>query len=463
VKSVDRPRSRVAAALRRRGWIIPLAVAVVVVIGYLAASLRSADAVAESVLVVGSGASRGDPGHANEAERLASTYSHLIPQDAGVLAAVARRTKTSVSTVEERIAVKSEQPPNAILRVRYTGPESAEALAGVQAVASAVSGPRPASRVIPSRAVLIARPAHLITEGARASSAVPIAAVLGLCLGVILLLAFERADPRVDDVQSVRAVLRTPASSLGGTSSQEAEALMDRWRSMVAPAEARVALIPAAPDDEERATGVAAHLAEVAERRGQSLSMDVPRFGNDVGPLWEFGEASPQHLHGTQSAKNGKPAAGMTLVLVSSPHRSRIPTIGESDANLVVLVAAHGTRIADLRHVVALLGEFGIVPDWTLLVDDAATVAGAQREPALAQEPFLDHSASRRTKTDEELPVEQPYCGETKRNGQFCKQPAGYGTAHPGKGPCKWHGGVRARNHPPQIDREHPRIRPDNL
>jgi hypothetical protein len=438
VKSVDRGRSHVVAALRRRGWIIPLTVAVVVVIGYLAAGLRSADAVAESVLVVGSGAARGDPGDANEAERLASTYSELIPQDAGVLAAVAQRTETSVSNAEQRIAVESDHPPNAILRVRYTDPNGAGALAGARAVANAVSGPRPASRVIPPSAVLIARPAHLITEGARASSAVPIAAVLGLCLGVILLLAFERADPRADDVESVRAVLGTPASSFGGTSSQETRALMDRWRSMVAPAEARVALIPVAPDDEERAIGVAAQLAELAEHRGQSLSMDVPRFGRDVGPMWGFGE----------SAKNGKPDTGMTLVMVSSPRDSRIPTIGESDANVVVLVAAHGTRTADLHHLVARLEEFGVVPHWTLLVDDAAKATRAQREPALAEKP---------------LPAEQRHCGATKRNGQLCKQPAGYGTTHPGKGPCKWHGGARARHNSPQIDRERPRIRPNNL
>jgi hypothetical protein len=287
--------------------------------------------------------------------------------------------------------------------------------------------------------VLIARPAHLITEGARASSAVPIAAVLGLCLGVILLIAFERADQRVDNAESVRAVLGTPASSLG-TSSQEAEALMDRWQSMVAPAEARVALIPAAPDDEKRAIAVAAHFAEVAERRGRSLSMDLPRFGKDVGPLWGFGEAWPQQLNGARSATNGQPGARMTLVLVSSPHDNRIPAIGESDANLVVLVTAHGSRIADLRDLAALLGEFGIAPDWTLLADDAATAAGRDKEPL----------------------KEQRYCGETKRNGQFCKQPAGYGTTHPGKGPCKWHGGARAPNHSPQIDRERPRIRSDS-
>jgi hypothetical protein len=33
------------------------------------------------------------------------------------------------------------------------------------------------------------------------------------------------------------------------------------------------------------------------------------------------------------------------------------------------------------------------------------------------------------------------YCAARTRNGGLCKQPAGHGTPHPGKGPCKLHGG----------------------
>jgi hypothetical protein len=33
------------------------------------------------------------------------------------------------------------------------------------------------------------------------------------------------------------------------------------------------------------------------------------------------------------------------------------------------------------------------------------------------------------------------YCAARTRNGGPCKQPAGHGTPHPGKGPCKLHGG----------------------
>ena len=40
----------------------------------------------------------------------------------------------------------------------------------------------------------------------------------------------------------------------------------------------------------------------------------------------------------------------------------------------------------------------------------------------------------------------KPLCGakRTKRGGEPCKQPAGYGTDHPGQGACKYHGGCSA-------------------
>ena len=33
----------------------------------------------------------------------------------------------------------------------------------------------------------------------------------------------------------------------------------------------------------------------------------------------------------------------------------------------------------------------------------------------------------------------KPACGSRKKSGLRCKQPAGYGTEHPGYGPCKYH------------------------
>lgn len=34
-----------------------------------------------------------------------------------------------------------------------------------------------------------------------------------------------------------------------------------------------------------------------------------------------------------------------------------------------------------------------------------------------------------------------PRCGANKSNGEACRNPAGYGTTHPGFGRCKWHYG----------------------
>lgn len=38
-----------------------------------------------------------------------------------------------------------------------------------------------------------------------------------------------------------------------------------------------------------------------------------------------------------------------------------------------------------------------------------------------------------------------PFCGALKKDGNFCKQPAGWQTGHPGTGKCKWHGGRAGR------------------
>src|SRR5215218_6796318 len=43
------------------------------------------------------------------------------------------------------------------------------------------------------------------------------------------------------------------------------------------------------------------------------------------------------------------------------------------------------------------------------------------------------------------------YCGARKRQpkyaGETCRRPAGWGTAHPGVGRCKLHGGARGYKH----------------
>ena len=335
----------------------------VTLVAYLAAGIRPDSPAAEAVLVVSSGASKGDPGHAGEAEKLAATYADLIPEDRKVLSHVSRRVGLPTSSVGDRLSVLVDQPPTALLRVQFEGVNRETALAGADAAASAVSGIRTAA-VIPPRAITVVRPAHLISDGSPSpASTVPLGLVLGLLLGLLLIVALERADPRVDDVATLGSEVDAPASSLEIWNREEAAALLARWQAFVERSPARIALVPAVPGV-GRATEVVVELltpagdgpgTDPADASSRSREPDVRVTGG-----------------GGREVVVGGPGGGdATLVVSGAPTVDAAGELSAFGADLIVLVVPKGLRAAELQASIGVLETVGLIPGWALLVGKA--------------------------------------------------------------------------------------------
>ncbi len=198
----------------RRSWLLVLALLAGTAGGFLAAAGSSTSYSATSTLVVQSGAGRAGPGSANDAEALATTYAALIPKDQAILQRVAGALHTSTSAVSQHLSVSVELGTSLLL-VRYNAPTAEEAVAGSALLARTVVGSAAPTPAIASGSVVIVQlPTTGVAGGALHKYGAPIGAIFGMLLGIVLVLAAERADPRIDDTFTLGRAAGCPAASV---------------------------------------------------------------------------------------------------------------------------------------------------------------------------------------------------------------------------------------------------------
>ena len=312
------PRLLSFAALRRRGWIVPLVVACAAAAAYAVAVTRPSLSTAEGVLIVGSGADRKSPGSANDAISLARTYASAIPEDQRVLRLVARAAGRPVDDVEDDVTAVNDDGTS-VLRLRYRDTSEQRAIDGAGALVGAVleSPRRSAIGRGPVREVSV--PVDATRETGQVERAVPIGAVLGLALALVLLVGWERSDRRIDGEEQLRSEFAGGVSVVSRVSPSTLGALLGHWRDLAGDPSARIALVPASP----RARRGAARIAEV---------LDDPRV-EAAGPL-------------------GGRFAGEEAALRS---------------DLAVLVVVPGTPARAVQRAAAALRELGRGPGWAVL------------------------------------------------------------------------------------------------
>jgi capsular polysaccharide biosynthesis protein len=289
---------------------------------------RPAGWAATAVVVASAGSSTSM--NAGDANVLAKTYANLIPGDPDIMGRAARRTGLTRAVARERASVTAEFDTS-LLRVRFQDARPDVAVAGARAIAEAASGPRPASPRISSRSL---EAVELPTEATRASNlrrdAVPVAAILGLCLAVVLVLALERADSRIDDARTLGELAVCPATSLRATSIDAIVAVLERWERLSRSEPVRVGLLPATPKLVAQTASAVQYLTAIRSTLTPSSALTI-----------EAGDVP------------GGAGAGERLAAA---------------CDVVVLVAAHGTRAAAVRRALRVLEEFGAPPNWALLV-----------------------------------------------------------------------------------------------
>lgn len=351
-------------ALRRRGWVLLVAVLVATGCAYLVASRSGETYTAESTGVVAASAdSLLTPDQANT---LASTYAVLIPQDTAVLSQVAATLGTSVSDVEHRISVFNTTG-TALIAIDYKGTSAANSVAGATAALGAITGKHPvSSNIIPGSVGAVQAPTTA-SASRGVATLVTLGAIIGVALGLLLMIVWERVDPRIDRPEDLSQEIGSPTSPVSSISESGVSALITRWSALADHGPSRIALVPVTAD-------VRPELPTLARRLGQ-----LQRNGSQIagGHAWlsETGDHGADGEHFTQPLGNGAPV----VIACGVPSDDLTALESIMDCNLVVLVARRGTPRAVLRTSLDSLAEFGVSPKWAIFL--GGRTAGLQGVP----------------------------------------------------------------------------------
>ena len=231
-------------SLKRRWWVIPLAVLATALAGYGAASLKKETYSASSWVIATSDTGTRGPGQAFDASRLALSYASSLSEDDQLIAYVAQAINRPRDEVDDNLSTLN-QTDTAVIRLRYRDEDRQVATAAARAAAEGAVGARPvAASVTPGTLSLV----QLASEPEKSTDlialGVGVGALLGLGLGIILMLAWERADPRLDKPADVQALTGIPTTRLDDLTPSRAAALLERWLGLANRANARVAVVP---------------------------------------------------------------------------------------------------------------------------------------------------------------------------------------------------------------------------
>jgi capsular polysaccharide biosynthesis protein len=269
VASLSRPRLRriMPPWFRRRWWLLLLCLIAGTGGGYLARTSQSLMYSASAELAVVSGASGAGPGSANDADALALTYASIIPLDQLEMQKVADSTRLPLHTVTKSVSVAAVSGTSAII-LNFKAASGAQAIKDVNLFAEVVTIGA-ANPAIPRRSLTEVK---LATSASRSGElrnyGIPLGIFLGLLIGAIAVLAIERADPRVDDVEDLAAITGTAVTLFPGTI-QQIE--MARSIALAGGGSSDVTLVPLSKSEEAKTEYLWNYLASGAHQSGVTL------------------------------------------------------------------------------------------------------------------------------------------------------------------------------------------------
>ncbi len=289
--------------------------------GWFAGRHATTSYVAQATVVVRSGSGVNGPGSANDAMALATTYAALIPKDQSILSVAARTLRTSPAAIGHGLSVSVENGTSIVV-IDYSAPTARQALAGVRAVAGAVASTRPVSSAIgPGSVAVVNEPSSAHRQGTIHRYGAVLGGLVGLLVGVVLAVAAERADPRIDD----------PATLAGATGCRAA----------------------AVPD------GIShAELARVLADAGRDVGhlTVVPLAISDTNPTMDL----------ARQLRPWWPADG-PAVQISPAFSSGVVELARGSGPTVV-VSHPGSRLREARVAAQRLRTIGRAPAWAILV-----------------------------------------------------------------------------------------------
>ena len=192
-----------------------------------------------------------------------------------------------------------------------------------------------------------------------------IGAALGLVLGIVLLIAWERSDPRIADARELSTQIGCPATPVDRLSPNASYALLERWASLTEHVPARVAVLPASPSVE---IPTADAVNDLRSAGGRLVRYVDARAG-----------IVPEELAHNGSAESD---TGVVLVHAGPPGGESAGEAIALGCDLTVVVVPAGSRAADIRQLGEELTSFGIVPVWALLTSGSRSAAPRQAHAA---------------------------------------------------------------------------------
>jgi capsular polysaccharide biosynthesis protein len=341
--------------LRRRGWVLLVAIAVTTSCAYFIASARGETFTAESTaVVVASPNSLLTP---DEADALAGTYAAFIPKDAAIDGAVANALGTSVPDVEKRLSAFNTTGTG-LLSIDYQGTSAADSIAGATAALKAIAGRHPVStNIIPGSVGAVQVPTRA-SASRSVAVLVAIGVILGIALGALLMVIWERVDPRIDRPEDLSQETGSPTSPVSAISQSGVNALVARWTMLADRGPSRIALVPVTSDVQAVLPKVALILSQV-QRNDRQFQENGASHGGTVA-FKEIAEGEDR----LRPTANGVP----TMIVCAVPAVDLTALESIMDCDLVVLVARKGTPRATLRESLDSLTEFGVSPKWAIFL-----------------------------------------------------------------------------------------------
>ena len=311
--------------LFRRGWVLVIVTLLVTLTAVGVSGLKGTTYSSDAILLVNPGATNTSPGSSQEAQALAATYAGLIPTDYAVLRAVSQATGLTQAQVKSGTTVTVVNGTS-LLNLRFSSPRATTAVVGVTAMSEAISGAHPATVAIPAGTMAVVHGASTpVGHSKKLIEVVILGILIGLLLGAVIVIVWERADARFDRPGQVTGQLGIPTRSLGHLNTDSAMAMTDRWRSLAIIDEPTIALLSGV-------TGMQATTAVV----GRELASLAPSVHLRAG--------------GAPGDENGDRVAQF--------------------ANLTVLVIPREARVRAVLRSVDFLSQIGVRPAWALMVDE---------------------------------------------------------------------------------------------
>jgi hypothetical protein len=318
-------RRKLLIEVRRRGWLILLAVLVVALVGWAVSRSKDPTYEAEAVLVAHAAVPIAE--QPNSSSQLAATYSALIPLDRKIESSV----ESQLPEVEGKNYSVANDPNTAVLRLTFHARTSNGAIEGARALSLSIAGGNPITGNIKPNTISIASLPTSADESAASSELLVVSIFLGLLLGFVLVGFWRPRDVRLDTLRDLRQHLPCPCFAI----------------------------------DLDTRSGLHPLFDVLADKDGSTLAV-VPCSAKDKDSVEALVKALTNAFGADRAVATGVPGSDEAGELAAAT------------ADATIIVVRTGERAVDLARAADLLKRYGAEPAYGII----ATGRGKGAPPA---------------------------------------------------------------------------------